>query len=333
MNKLQYIFNNDGVVFFINSAPKKVLKTDKKYAQIVECFNLPDDEQFDAVVKVFKAREVQTTFVKEGFDVTPDRVTYKGQDLPTPLAIKIRSLHKEGLPLNLFEKFWENLEQNPSSSSVNELYDFLACKELPICDTGEFIAYKGVDNNYYSIHGNKDTKVMTGTVTHEGKIYNGVGEYVSVARNQVDDNRDEHCSFGLHCGQLSYAQDFGSRVMVVKVNPKDVVSVPSDSSFMKCRVCAYEVISEYTHEIEAPIVDGNGKEIITDVPNKERNEFIDKVNTYLINSKKKGNTEVTVRQIRNSFSPKYPSRESIIDSIQHLGYSWSEVNGSLVVTL
>ena len=36
--------------------------------------------------------------------------------------------------------------------------------------------------------------------------------------------------------------------MIVKTNPKDVVSIPADYNNTKCRTCKYEVIGEYTED-------------------------------------------------------------------------------------
>jgi len=44
----------------------------------------------------------------------------------------------------------------------------------------------------------------------------------------------------------SYGTANGSRVMIVKVHPRDVVSVPTDYNFAKARCCRYEVVDEYT---------------------------------------------------------------------------------------
>jgi hypothetical protein len=43
----------------------------------------------------------------------------------------------------------------------------------------------------------------------------------------------------------------GDRIMIVKINPADVVSIPSDYNDTKGRACRYEVIGELNKE-EAP---------------------------------------------------------------------------------
>lgn len=142
------------------------------------------------------------------------------------------------------ENFIVNLLGNPSKSSVDELYDFLAHKNMPIDDEGYVLAYKGVDSNFMSIAGNTSTKVLEGIVDAEGRIYNGIGETVEVERRHVDDNRNNGCSHGLHVGSYKYASDWGEKVVLVRFNPRDAVSVPLDCSCQKLRVCKYEVVKE-----------------------------------------------------------------------------------------
>jgi hypothetical protein len=44
---------------------------------------------------------------------------------------------------------------------------------------------------------------------------------------------------------MSYLNHFGgARTVIVKVNPRDVVSIPSDYNGAKGRTCRYEVIGE-----------------------------------------------------------------------------------------
>jgi hypothetical protein len=76
---------------------------------------------------------------------------------------------------------------------------------------------------------------------------NSPGTVVEMERNQVDDNKDQTCSTGLHFCGLSYLDHFGgsdSRVVIVKIDPADVVSIPSDYNGAKGRACRYEVIGE-----------------------------------------------------------------------------------------
>ncbi len=331
---MTYIINQAGIVLFINKKSIKIEKSDRRYAKIIECFSLEKDAQEAAVLTIVSSdkERIDSLHGKDGFEVVGNDVWYKGEKLPVALSTKVKSIIAEGLPLDAFEKFWENLNQNPSSSSVNELMEFLEYKELPITEDGCFLAYKGITSDGWSIHGNTSTVVLEGEVDDSGRIKNEIGSRITVKRRDVDDNRNHHCSFGLHVGSLQYASNFASKIVVVKVNPKDVVSVPTDYSCQKCRVSSYEVVSEYEGEIEAPITSSDGGELVEN-STKARNEFVDRVARYIGNKIDDGYSQVTVRQVQNSFSPDYPSREKVLDALQELDLGWYEEDGVLVIDL
>jgi hypothetical protein len=128
-------------------------------------------------------------------------------------------------------QFMENLMQNPSKRAVTELYGFLEKNSLPITPDGHFLAYKRVRFDY------KDC--------HTGTMDNSVGKVVEMERNNVDDDKDRTCSTGLHFCSQSYLGHFGGeRIVIVKINPRDVVSIPSDYNDSKGRACQYEVVDE-----------------------------------------------------------------------------------------
>ena len=143
----------------------------------------------------------------------------------------------------------KRLMSNPSNNSVEELYTFLGYKSLPITPEGKILGYKGVNDDYWSSTGNLDTIVLQGKTNEVGQIFNGVGEVIEVARRSVDDNRDNHCSNGLHVGSHDYAGGWAGdsgKLLVVEFDPEDAVSVPTDCSFQKLRVCKYRVVADIT---------------------------------------------------------------------------------------
>lgn len=329
---MKYIANNTGIVFFFNGKPLKVEKGSSQYLRIIKAFDLPEQDQEEAISEILT--QTSGSFTQDGFKVSPDSVFYLEDRLPTVLANKVRSLIEEGLPISIFAKFWDNLKKNPSSSSVRELYDFLSYKELPITEDGCFLAYKGLNSNYWSISGNPKTKVIKGKVDSQGRIFNGIGEEIEVERYEVDDNRENHCSFGLHAGSLDYAKDFSrGKVVVVKINPKDVVSVPSDYNCQKSRICAYTVVSDFEQEISSSATDENGEEMFSE-DFVEHNAFVERVENYLNKKYEQGFSEVSIKSIQNSFSPEYPCRMRIKDALEDLGYAlWEGEKGGLMVRL
>lgn len=161
-----------------------------------------------------------------------------GKTLHNNLTERTLQLLREGDDIDGMLKFIANSEGNPSFRGKHYTYDFLSHKHLPITEDGCFLAYKTVDKNF------KDK--------YTGTIDNSVGQVVKMNRNEIDDDYRSHCSKGLHVGALSYAGPGGwyntseDNVVLVKVNPRDVVSVPDDCSFTKMRVCEYEVIGLYS---------------------------------------------------------------------------------------
>ena len=71
-----------------------------------------------------------------------------------------------------------------------------------------------------------------------------------MARSEVQHDPSVGCHKGLHVGTWDYASSFGRGVVLeVEVDPRDVVSVPTDCGDAKLRCCRYRV----RDEIEAPI--------------------------------------------------------------------------------
>ena len=150
----------------------------------------------------------------------------------------------KGLPFQPLVTFLNNLMENPSMQSQKELYDFLEHEHLPITEDGCFLAYKAVRSDY------KDK--------YRGVFDNRVGQVCKMTRSKVDDDRGRGCSNGLHAGALNYVATYGSlesgdKIVIVKINPKDVVSVPSDCNCEKLRTCQYEVVGEYQGELLKPL--------------------------------------------------------------------------------
>lgn len=331
---MKYIINENCIVLFMNGQPTKVARTNAKYAAIIAALRLPVSQQDEAITNVFVEADVNININESGFSLQSngEDVSYKGELLPRPLAQKVRSLIKENLPVTLLEKFWENLKLNPSYNSVRELYDFLSYKELPITEDGCFIAYRGLQEDFYSVRGNRSTRVLQGHVNEQGQIYNGVGEHIEIARNSCDDDRQNNCSYGVHAGSHEYASNWSrGKLVAVKINPKDVVSVPQDYDCQKLRCCAYTVVSEVSQEILRAATDAQGNPL-EDVAFREnvklRAELVNRVDKYLRKKASNGHESVSFRAIQSSFSPECPSIAEITDAVNELGLVWRYMRGS-----
>jgi hypothetical protein len=239
---------------------KIVEKSHPNWRGVERAYKANDLNKVLELIDVTKA--INSAF--NGEFVVKNGKVYRGDDeVNGYLFDQIIFFMREGLQYKRLLAFAQNLYSNPSTKAREELYKFLEHKHMPITDDGCFLAYKGVQSDYYSRTGGT-IEVIKGKVNKDGKIFNGVGEEIEVKRAQVNDNVNIGCAAGLHAGSHAYANDFknGGHLMIVKINPRDCVSVPNDCSCQKLRTCRYEVIAEENeplHEIKHSNLDKTAK--------------------------------------------------------------------------
>ncbi len=136
--------------------------------------------------------------------------------------------------------FLEKVATNPNEHSRDNLFRWLEQNSFSIASDGDFIAYKGVTKENGSIHRGK--AIVDGE-WQDGSIPNLPGSIIEMPRGDVQHDPSIGCHTGLHAGTWGYASTFGHGVTLkVKINPRDVVSVPTDCSDQKLRVCRYQVL-------------------------------------------------------------------------------------------
>jgi hypothetical protein len=156
--------------------------------------------------------------------------------------------------------FMERLAQNPNRHSRTQTFDWLMAQEeeggFTIDRDGFLIGYKGVARD-----GDKYSSISTGTafvdgVEHKGSIPNAVGSVVHMPRSKVQHDPSNGCSVGLHVGTWSYASQWArGAVLKVRVNPRDIVSVPTDCSHQKMRVSKYSVLEVLSGPVNSLVDD------------------------------------------------------------------------------
>jgi len=223
-----YLIQGDNVVIVIDNKPHTINKTHITYSKVVDAIKASD---WDAVKDAIEPKKVVLNYGKGNVSIQGETLYWKGKELHTSLAVKMIEMLREGFPIEPMVYFMENLYSNPSHRAVTELYSFLEKGKLPITPDGHFLAYKKVRVNYRDVH--------------SGTMDNSIGQVVEMERHEVDDNKDRTCSSGLHFCSKDYLSHFGGeRVVIVKINPRDVVSIPSDYNDTKGRACRYEVVGE-----------------------------------------------------------------------------------------
>ena len=242
---MKYIISNDGTVnAFVGGKPYTFNKSHHNYGALVAYLENGNVEHFEASYDMASTVEHYC----DGYvHVEKGELTWQGVPMPDLFTDRILQMRKEGFNIAPMLNFLDNMNDNPSDQAIVELFDFMQNKHLPITDDGHFLAYKAVSPDFKDIY--------------TGNFDNSVGSEVSIDRSKVDSNRDKHCSAGLHVGAIDYVKSYGgidldedndggNQIVICKVNPADVVSVPSDARFQKLRCCKYEVVALFTDPLK-----------------------------------------------------------------------------------
>lgn len=243
------------ISLYVRNRAFTVRKDNPNYAAVKEALNDNDEERLLGLL------DVKTTFetASKG-TVTLDNgeVMFNGKPVHNTIVTRIKVLVRDGFPFEPMARFLENVLANPDQRAVDELYLFLEHNSLPITPEGNFLAYKRINADFRSFHKSPDG-------TH---LDHSIGKVVEMPREEVDKDRHQTCSSGLHFCSLPYLKEYNSGcglIVVVSINPADVVSIPSDYNNQKGRACKYTVIAEKidgetVEQFTKPIVESDGSQ-------------------------------------------------------------------------
>lgn len=227
-----YIITRETVTVTVDDVPHTIRKDAPNYKTLVQA--LLDDDH-NAIVQGLTLCGVVGLWFRKYPEVTLNgsQILYQGVAIPESISTRIHAMISAGEDADPLIKAWERLSRNPSWRSTQQLYTFLQNCGIPLTKDGKFLAYKSVRSDWMDWHSNT--------------IRNQIGDTVEMPRNLISDDPNEACHVGLHVGALEYAKGFGQddrRVVVVEVDPEDVVCVPYDHSHQKMRVCRYQVVGQ-----------------------------------------------------------------------------------------
>ena len=219
------------------------------FLALIQCIQTSDSEDFlrlydkSAEIEDFSHGHVK---VKDGV------LMYKGYSCHPHICDRVTQMIRDGFDYVPMFNFIERLYKNPSNRAINELFDFLMNKGLPITEDGYVLGYKGV-----AVHHGPDIVDVAGQVVTEGDYidnhtrkthrYNP-GDVAEMPRHAVCDDPDISCAAGLHVGSPSYSS-WTSHPVIVAFDPSDMVSVPKSDS-EKARVCKYTILSDYESDFK-----------------------------------------------------------------------------------
>lgn len=237
---VNYHVLNDSIVLNYSGKTVVLANGDDRYSDVLECIRNDKLEDIPGIV------EIERQFAESGIELRDGLVYVDNSPLPTELNARVLKFKEMKLPYASLLKFWDNLKKNPSYNARQMLFKFLEHNGHPLTQDGCFIAYRGVTEDF------KDA--------HTKKFDNSPGSICEMPRELVDDNPNNTCSAGLHVACYDFAKGFASKLVEVKVNPADVVAVPTDYNGTKMRTCRFEVVQECEKMREETLYDEDDRD-------------------------------------------------------------------------
>ena len=252
-----YIVQGSNITVVIGTTPHTVTKSHIAYNKLLAAIKSDD---WTTVQDIIEPKKAVINFGQGNIEIQGDKIFWKGREMHNALTKRMVTMIQEDFLVEPLVAFMENLMENPSKRAVNELYGFLEKNTLPITSDGCFLAYKKVRQDYLDCHSKTVLNKPAAYLTDEdnAKLTEAAGRkdevtvevvdgvtVVSMERNAVDDDQNRTCSTGLHFCSKDYLSHFGGeRIIILKINPRDVVSIPNDYNDSKGRACRYEIVDE-----------------------------------------------------------------------------------------
>lgn len=262
---LPYNLSDQSLTFFARKRPWTVPKDNANFDYIaallqskaasVEEFG-SEDAFVDELVRLADPKVALVAASQGKLEWQGDSLVWNGQPLHGFWVDKILKFRKEGLNYEPIFLALQDLMTNPEPRAIERLPLFLEKGGLGLLPDGRFVAFKGVQQDYLSIH--------TGP---RGKIDWSVGKVAKEPREEVNPDPDATCVRGLHVGTFDYIKNgygWGNnrRLVLTAVWPHDVVAVPEEYGWGKIRVCEAEVIDDVDQAYADALLSGRGTTVL-----------------------------------------------------------------------
>lgn len=232
-----YIMTDESITLLLDGKPNVVASTHPNFTKIIDAVKtsnwpaIPDMIDIPAAIRRYADGELE---------VWDNEVRFQGEPLSNAATERLLAMMAQGFNVAPMVSFLNRVVNNPDRRAVEGLYSWLERGNLPLSPDGFILAYKLIRHDYLD--------------HYTGKIDHSVGKVVTMPRFKCDPDPDRTCSSGLHFCSAAYLPHYGSRdsrVVLVKIDPADVVAFPHDYNISKGRCCRYEVIEEIERETAA----------------------------------------------------------------------------------
>jgi hypothetical protein len=226
-----FIVTGDAISVVLDDRTYTIGSSHPNFSDVAEAIK---DQQWDLIPALIDIPKAINQWAQGVVEIVGNQVFYQGEVVVNALADHIMEMISQGFSVDPLKNFLIKLMANPSYRSREQLFGFVEANQITITPDGDLLLYKKVRSNFTDIY--------------TGKFNNNIGQVVEMPRSKVDDDPNRTCSEGLHVCSLGYLDHFGGAsdpVVLVKVDPADVVSVPTDYNNTKMRVAKYEVVAQH----------------------------------------------------------------------------------------
>ena len=236
-----YLITKNSITLLINGEVKHLSMDHQFYNTILDEIH-KEEIDWNKISNLMNIRKTILSYMGENLEIKGNEFIWKNEDKTlrienNALVSRILDGYNEGRDVQYLINFFNRVLANPLESARQELFLFLEANELPITDDGLFLAYKKVTAKY------KDCYTET--------FDNSIGRIVSMSRSSCNPDRNQTCSHGLHFCSKSYLNSFGGdKIVIVEIDPADVVAIPNDYNNAKGRTWRYRVVGECIDDLD-----------------------------------------------------------------------------------
>lgn len=171
-------------------------------------------------------------------DIGEAGLRVSGVELNNYVSQRIMEHFKTGVDVSPMLAFVDRVVTHPLPDIAEDIYKWCEVGDMPFTAEGKVIAFKKVRMDYCSYHASPDGS----------HLLHPIGGRVDMPKEQVNKNRNTTCSTGLHFCSFSYLNKYQGantgRILIVAIDPHDIMAIPTDYNQTKGRASGYEIIGE-----------------------------------------------------------------------------------------
>jgi hypothetical protein len=240
---LPFTITPRGVSFIIEGKPQNILNNHVNYKEIVEAIK---SNAIESLKELCDLKKFVAIASEGNVLIADDEVRFNNIKVNDYLAERIIYHYKNDFPIKPICNFTQRLMENPNEELREDLFKWMENGNMPICSNGNFIAYKAVRPDFTPVHKGPYGQDQS------------VGKTVTMPREKCDSDRNSTCSAGLHFCSWEYIPIFTDgyfnsnqiKIIILEIDPKDVVAIPVDYNLSKGRCCKFKVIGTIDNESE-----------------------------------------------------------------------------------